>query len=59
MKTREVISIDGRQAVNLPDGFRFTDATVSIRKVGNDHNFANRDNTIGSSIYLVGVSIGC
>ena len=34
MKTTEVISIDGRQAVSLPDEFRFTDATVTIRKEG-------------------------
>jgi antitoxin VapB len=34
MKTTEVISLDGRQAVRLPDEFRFTDATVSIRKEG-------------------------
>lgn len=34
MKTTEVISIDGLQAVRLPDEFRFADATVSIRKVG-------------------------
>jgi virulence-associated protein VagC len=34
MKTTEVISIGGRQAVTLPDEFRFTDATVSIRKEG-------------------------
>ena len=34
MKTTEVISIDGRQAVRLPDEFRFTDTTVSIRKQG-------------------------
>ncbi len=34
MKTTEVISINGRQAVRLPDEFRFTDATVSIRKEG-------------------------
>ena len=34
MKTAEVISIGGRQAVTLPDEFRFTDATVSIRKEG-------------------------
>ena len=34
MKTTEVISIDGRQAVRLPDEFRFTNATVSIRKEG-------------------------
>jgi virulence-associated protein VagC len=34
MKTTEVISIDGRQAVRLPDEFRFTDATVSVRKEG-------------------------
>lgn len=34
MKTTEVISIDGRQAVNLPDEFRFADTTVSIRKEG-------------------------
>ena len=36
MKTTEVISIGGRQAVTLPDEFRFTDATVSIRKEGKD-----------------------
>ncbi len=30
MKTTEVISIGGRQAVTLPDEFRFTDATVSF-----------------------------
>ena len=35
MKTTEVISMGGRQAVTLPDEFRFTDATVSIRKEGN------------------------
>ena len=34
MKTAEVISIDGRQAVKLPDEFRFSDAMVSIRKEG-------------------------
>ena len=34
MKATEVISIGGRQAVTLPDEFRFTDATVSIRKEG-------------------------
>ena len=34
MKTTEVISLDGVQAVRLPDEFRFTDATVSIRKEG-------------------------
>lgn len=34
MKTTEVISIDGRQAVRLPDEFRFTAATVSVRKEG-------------------------
>ena len=34
MKTTEVISIDGRQAVTLPDEFRFKDAAVSIRKEG-------------------------
>ena len=34
MKTTDVISIGGRQAVRLPDEFRFTEATVSIRKEG-------------------------
>jgi virulence-associated protein VagC len=34
MKTTEVISLDGLQAVGLPDEFRFTDTTVSIRKEG-------------------------
>ncbi len=34
MKTTEVISIGGQQAVTLPDEFRFTDATVSIRREG-------------------------
>ena len=34
MKTTEVISIDGQQAASLPDEFRFTDTTVSIRKEG-------------------------
>jgi len=34
MKTTEVISIDGRQAVALPDEFRFANAIVSIRKHG-------------------------
>lgn len=34
MKTTEVISIDGLQAVRLPDEFRFLDATVSICKEG-------------------------
>ncbi len=34
MKTAEIILLDGRQAVKLPDEFRFTDATVSIRKEG-------------------------
>ena len=34
MKTTEVISIDGKQAVALPDGFHFDDVTVSIRKDG-------------------------
>ncbi len=34
MKTTEVFSIEGRQAVKLPDEFRFTDTTVSIRKEG-------------------------
>lgn len=34
MKTTEVFSIDGRQAVRLPDEFRFTEATVSVRKEG-------------------------
>ena len=35
MKATDVISIDGRQAVTLPDEFQFSVATVSIRKVGN------------------------
>ncbi len=34
MKTTEVISLNGRQAVRLPDEFRFVDTTVSIRKEG-------------------------
>jgi len=34
MKTTEVISIGDRQAVALPEEFRFSDATVSIRKEG-------------------------
>ena len=34
MKTTEIISIDGRQAVALPDDFRFGTDTVSIRKDG-------------------------
>ncbi len=34
MKTTEIILLDGLQAVKLPDEFRFTDATVSIRKEG-------------------------
>ena len=34
MKTAEVISIGGRRAVTSSDEFRFTDATVSIRKEG-------------------------
>lgn len=34
MKTTEVITIDGQQAVKLPEEFRFRDATVAIRKEG-------------------------
>lgn len=34
MQMTEVISLDGRQVVRLPDEFQFTDATVSIRKEG-------------------------
>ena len=34
MKTTEIISIDGRQAVALPEEYRFTCGTVSIRKEG-------------------------
>ena len=34
MKTVELISIDGHQAVRLPDEFRFSDTTVTIRKEG-------------------------
>ncbi len=34
MKKVELISIDGHQALTLPDEFRFTETTVTIRKVG-------------------------
>jgi len=34
LKTTEVILIDGRQVVTLPDEFHFTDAILSIRKHG-------------------------
>lgn len=34
MKTIELISIDGHQALTLPDEFRFTESTVTIRKEG-------------------------
>jgi virulence-associated protein VagC len=34
MKTTDIISIDGRQAVALPDEYRFAGGTVSIRKEG-------------------------
>jgi antitoxin VapB len=34
MKTTEVISVDGRQAVRLPDEFRFAEDTVSVRREG-------------------------
>jgi virulence-associated protein VagC len=34
MKTTEVVSIEGRQAVKLPDEFRFADQVVAIRKEG-------------------------
>ena len=34
MKTVELITIDGHQALRLPDEFRFTDTTVTIRKEG-------------------------
>lgn len=34
MKTVELISIDGHQALTLPDEFRFTETTVTIRKEG-------------------------
>lgn len=34
MQTTEVVSIGGRQAVKLPDEFRFRDTTVAIRKEG-------------------------
>jgi len=34
MKTTDVISINGRQVVAMPDGYCFSDATVSIRREG-------------------------
>ena len=34
MKIIELISIDGHQAVRLPDEFRFRETTVTIRKEG-------------------------
>ena len=34
MKKVELISIDGHQALTLPDEFRFTETTVTIRKEG-------------------------
>ena len=34
MTTAQIIEIDGEQAVCLPEEFRFTSATVSIRKDG-------------------------
>lgn len=34
MKTTEVISVDGRQAVRLPDEFSFAEETVSVREEG-------------------------
>lgn len=34
MKMVEVMEIDGRQVVKLPDEFRFRDANVAIRKAG-------------------------
>lgn len=34
MNTTQIISIDGHQAVKLPDEFRFDEATVLIRKEG-------------------------
>ena len=34
MQTTDVFSIDGRQAVRLPDGYRFEQKTVSIRREG-------------------------
>lgn len=34
VKTTEIVSIDGRQAVKLPAEFSFSDATVSIRRQG-------------------------
>ena len=34
MKTTEIISIGGKQAVTLPDDYRFAGDTVSIRKEG-------------------------
>ena len=34
VNTTQIISIDGHQAVKLPDEFRFDDVTVSIRKEG-------------------------
>jgi len=34
MHTAEVVSIAGHQAVKLPDGYRFDDSMVSIRREG-------------------------
>ena len=34
MKTTEIVSIDGRQAVKLPDEFSFADTVISIRREG-------------------------
>ena len=34
MKTAEVVSIEGQQAVKLPDEYRFQGTAVSIRKEG-------------------------
>lgn len=34
MQTAEVFCTDGTQAVKLPEGFRFTGDTVSIRREG-------------------------
>ncbi|MBM4089614.1 MAG: AbrB/MazE/SpoVT family DNA-binding domain-containing protein [Planctomycetes bacterium] len=34
MKTTEIVSIDGKQAVKLPAEFSFSESTVSIRRQG-------------------------
>lgn len=34
MNTTEIVSVDGHQAVRLPDEYRFDETTVAIRKEG-------------------------